>query len=82
MQYLSIFHVLLCVFGGAIYLIFYGIESVLLASKIFIPSSHNIVTSLCCHSVERFIRVVAIMRYDYKITLNIIVNKLSVVGTC
>jgi hypothetical protein len=47
-----------------------------------IPSSHNIAASLWCCSVGHFILIVAIPRYDYKPTLNIIVRKLFVVCTC
>jgi hypothetical protein len=39
-QYLLIFRVLLFVFGGAVYLVLYGIESVLLVSTIIILSSY------------------------------------------
>jgi hypothetical protein len=49
-------------------------------SAIVMPS-HNIATSLCCYSVEHFIVVVAIMRYDCKPALNMVV-KIFVVGTC
>jgi hypothetical protein len=74
-QYLLVFHVLLCVFGGATYITLCGTEIVLLISAIVIPYSHNIVTSLCCCSVDRFIPIVAIMKCDYKPTLNIVVKK-------
>jgi hypothetical protein len=44
--------------------------------------SHNIVASLCCCNVDRFILAIAILRYKYKLALNTIVIKLFVVGTC
>ncbi len=47
-----------------------------------IPSSHNIVTSLCYSSVECFIFAIIILRYDCKPTLNTIVKKLFMGGTC
>jgi hypothetical protein len=64
------------------YLVLYGIDSAFLVSIVVIPSSHNIVTSLCCYSVDHFILVVAILKYDYKPVLNTIVIKSSVVGSC
>ncbi len=81
-QYLSIFLVLLFIFCGAAYLIFCGTESALLASTINMPSSHNITTSLCCCSVDLFIPIVTILRYDCKPALNTIVKKLYVVSIC
>ncbi len=51
-QYLSIFPVLLCVFGGATYLVLCCTKSALLAFAIIMPSSHNITTFLCCCSVN------------------------------
>ncbi len=81
-QCLLVFLVLLCVFVGTTCLILYGIDSALLVSIVVIPSSHNIAASICCCSVDHFILVVAILKYDCKLALNIIVKKLSVVGTC
>jgi hypothetical protein len=78
---LSIFLVLFCVFASATYLVFYGTNNALLAFVVVIPSSHNIVASLCYCSVDRFNHVVVILRYDYKPVLNTIVKKLFVVGT-
>jgi hypothetical protein len=80
-QYLWVFHVLFCVFGGATYLVFYGILSALLAAIIIIPSSHNITASLCNYIVDHFIPAIVILRYDCKLALNTIVKKLSMVGT-
>jgi len=51
-QYLSVFPVLLCVFGGATYLVLCRIKSALLAFAIIVPSSHSITTSLCCCNVN------------------------------
>jgi len=81
-QYFSVFLVLFYVFGGATCLVFCGTESALLTSTIVIPFSDNIVASLCCCNVDYFIHVVAILRYDCKPALNIMVKKLFVVGTC
>ncbi len=53
-----------------------------LASIVVLPSSHNNVAFLCCCSVDYFILIVAILKYDYKFALNIMVKKLSMVGTC
>jgi hypothetical protein len=39
--------------------------------------SHNIAASLCCCSVDHFISIITIMRYDCKPILNTIVRKLS-----
>jgi hypothetical protein len=64
------------------YLIFCGTNNALLAFVVVIPFSHNIVASLFCCSVDNFIPVVAIMRYDYKLALNTIVRKQFVVGAC
>jgi hypothetical protein len=80
-QYLSVFHVLVYVFGGATYLVLCGTEITLLALAIVILFSHNIIASLCYCSVDCFILTITILRYDYKPALNIIV-KLSMVGTC
>jgi hypothetical protein len=82
MQYLLIFHILLCVFGDDACLILYGTKSVFLISTIVILSSHYIITSLCCYIVDHFILIVTILRYDYRFALNIIIHKLYVVGTC
>jgi hypothetical protein len=82
MQYLSIFLVLFYVFGGAIGLVLYGTKIVLLDLKIVIPFSHNITTSLCCCNVDRFILVVVIMKYDYKLALNTIIIFLFMVSIC
>jgi hypothetical protein len=75
-------YMLLCIFGGATYLVFCDTESAFLTSTVVIISSHNIPTSLCCYNVDCFILVVTILRYDYNSTLNIIVKKQFVVGTC
>ncbi len=80
-QHLSIFLVLPCVFGIDTCLVLYGIESALLPSAIIILFSHNNVATLCC-SVDLFILIVAILRYDCKPTLTTVINKLSLVGTC
>jgi hypothetical protein len=80
MQYLLVSHVLLYVFASVAYLVLCGIESAILVFAIVMPSSHIIVASLCC-SVDHFIPVVAILRYDYKPALNIVVGKLYGVGT-
>jgi hypothetical protein len=53
-QYLLVFHVLLYVFCGVACLVLCGTKSALLTSKVINPS-HNIVTSLCCCSVNHFI---------------------------
>ncbi len=60
----------------------FSTKSALLDSIVVMPSSHNIATSLCCYSVEIFIPIVIIIRYDYKFILDIVVKKLSVVSTC
>ncbi len=70
------------VFGGATCFVFCGIDSAFLALAIAIPSSHNITASSCSWSVNCFIPVVAILKYDCKLILNTIVRKLSMVGTC
>ncbi len=80
-QYLSIFLVSFCVFGGIACFVFCT-KSALLASVVVIPSSHNITTSLCCCSVDRFILVVATLRYECKLAINTIVKKLFVVDIC
>ncbi len=82
MQYLSILLILLCVFASVAWLVLCGIESALLAFEVVMPSSHNIIASLCCYSVDHFILVVAILRYDCNHVLNIVVKKLSMVGIC
>ncbi len=74
-------YITLC-FSGVIYFVLCGINNALLVSTIVIPSSQNIVASLCCWSVDRFIFEVAILRYDCKLALNTIVKKLSMAGTC
>jgi hypothetical protein len=81
-QYLLIFLILLCVFTGATCLVLYGTESALLAFEVIMPFSHNIVASLCCCSVDHFILIVVILRYDCKPTLNAIIKKKFVVGIC
>jgi len=63
-------------------LVSYGIENAFLASAIIMPFPHNIVTSLCCCNVERFILAIAILKYDYILALNIIGKKMYVVGIC
>jgi len=82
MQYLLIFHIIFCVFINVASLVFCGIESSLLVSEIVMPSSNNIVASLCCYNVDLFITKVTILRYDCKLVLHTIVKKLFVVGTC
>jgi hypothetical protein len=79
---LLVFPILFSVFGGAAYLVLCGIESELLVFVVVMPFSHNIATSLCCCSVELFILAIAIMKYDCKLALNTIINKLFVVGIC
>jgi hypothetical protein len=79
-QCLSIFLALLCVFVGATYLVLCGIDNALLAYVVVIPSSHNIVASLCCCNVDYFILVVAILKYDCKPVVNTIVRKLFMVN--
>ncbi len=81
-QCLSIFLILFCVFISATYLVLCGTKSALLASTIIMPFSHNIATSLCCCNVDYFILIAAILKYDYKLVLNTIVRKLSMVSTC
>jgi len=81
-QCLSVVPTLFCVFVGVAYLVLCGTDSAFLASMVVIFSSNNIATSLCCYSVDRFIPIVVIMRYDYKLVLNTVVKKLFVVGTC
>ncbi len=80
-QHLLVFLILLCVFTNVAYLVFCGIESAFLISTVVMSFSHNIITSLCCCSVDRFILIISIMRYDCKPILNIVVKKLFVVGT-
>jgi len=80
-QCLLVFLALLCVFTSIACLMFGGINNAFLASTIIIPSSNNIATSLC-YNVDRLILVVGILRYDCKFALNIVVRKLSMVGTC
>ncbi len=82
MQCLLVFLVLLCIFVGVVCLVLCGTKNTLLATVTIMPSSHNIVVSLCCYSVDRFIPTVAILRYYCKPALNIVVRKLCVVGTC
>ncbi len=77
-QYLSIFLLLLCVFSGVAYLILCG---TFLISIVFIPS-HNIVASLCYYSIDHFIPIIAIIRYDCKLALNTIFKKIFVVIIC
>jgi hypothetical protein len=73
-----VFLVILCVFAGATYLVLCGIHGALLASTVIIPSSHNIIVSLCCCNVDHFILAVTILKYDCKPTLNTIVRKMYV----
>ncbi len=82
MQRLLVFPELLCVFASTACLILYGIDSALFAFVVVIPSSHNIVASLCCCNVDHFILAIAILRYDCKPTLNIVIITLSMVGIC
>ncbi len=67
-------------FSGATYIVLCGIDNALLASAIVIPSSQNIIASLCCWSVDQFIHEVTILKYDCKLVLNTIVKKLSMAG--
>jgi hypothetical protein len=62
-------------------LVLCGNESALLAFVVIMISSHNITTSLCCHSVDRFIPIIAILKYDCKPALNTIIRKQSMVST-
>ncbi len=82
MQYLSIFPILLYVFGGVTCLIVCGTKSAILSAVVVMPSSHNIAISLCYCNVDLFIPVVAILKYDCKFALNTIVIKLFMVGIC
>jgi hypothetical protein len=66
-QYLLVFPILLYIFAGVTCLVLCGTKSALLAFVVVMPSSHNIVTSLCYCSVDYFIPVVIIMRYDYNL---------------
>jgi hypothetical protein len=72
---------LYCVFVSVVYLVLCGIENALLTFAVIMPSSHNIFVSLCCCSVDHFIPMVTILRYDCKHALNTIIKTLSVVGT-
>jgi hypothetical protein len=81
-QYLSVFLILLCVFANATCLVLYGIENALLAYVVVMFSSHNIVASFWCCSVDRFILAIEVLRDDYKPTLNTIVRNLYLVNTC
>jgi hypothetical protein len=81
-QCLLVFLILFCVFVSIAYLIHYGIDNAFLTFVVVIPSSHNIIASLCCSNVNHFIPAIAILRYDYKHVLNTIVKKLFVVATC
>jgi hypothetical protein len=74
------FLVLLSVFASAAYLVFCGTESALLASTIVMSSSHNITASLYYCSVDYFIPIIAILKYDFKRALNIVVRNLFMVG--
>jgi hypothetical protein len=80
MQCLLVFHVLLCVFVGTTCLILCGINNAFLVFVVIIPSSHNIAAYLCYCSVDCFIHVVTILRYDCKLALNTIVRILIVVS--
>jgi hypothetical protein len=80
-QYLLLFLILFCVFGGVTCLVLCGIENALLVLIVIMPSLGNI-DAFLCYSVDLFILAVAIIRYDYKLALNIVVKKLFVVGTC
>jgi len=79
-QYLLVFLALLYVSGGIVCLVLCGTKNPLLALIVIIPSSHNIVASLCY--VNHSIPTTTISRYDYKLALNIVFKKLSMVGTC
>ncbi len=68
-------------FSDVTYFVLCGTDNALLASTIFIPSSHNILASLCCWSVDCFIPEVTILKYDCKFALNTIVKKLSMANT-
>jgi hypothetical protein len=80
-MFVSLPCIILC-FVGATCLVLYGTESALLASIVVMPFSHNLVASLCCCSVNRFISTEAMLKYYYKPVLNTIVQKISMVGTC
>jgi hypothetical protein len=79
-QYLSVVPILFYAFGGVACFVFCGTESALLASMVVIPSSHNIVTSLSCSSVDYFIPAITILKCDCKLALNTVIKKLSMVG--
>jgi len=80
-QCLSVFPILLCVFTSTTCWTLYGIDSALLTFAIVIPSSHSITALLCYSSVDYFNLAIAILRYDCKLTISIIVKKLFMVGT-
>jgi hypothetical protein len=80
-QCLLIFPIILYVFTSAICLVLCGTESALLVYVVVMFFSHNIVASLCCCSVDRFMLAIAILRYDCKLVLNTTIRKLFVVGT-
>ncbi len=75
-----VFLALLHVFGGIVCLVLCGTKNPFLASIVIILFSHNIVASLCY--VNHSIPTITILRYDYKLTLNIVFKKQSMVGTC
>ncbi len=75
-MFVNLPYITLYVFAGDVCLIFYGIDNALLAFVVIMSSSHNIVTSLCCCSVDHFIPIVVILKYDCKPTLK------DVVDTC
>jgi hypothetical protein len=77
----SLLCIILC-FNDVTYFVLCGINNAHLVSTIVIPSSHNILASLCCWIVDCFIPKVTIMKYDYKFTLNIVVKKFSMADTC
>jgi len=69
-------------FSDATYFVLCSTDNALLTSAIVIPSSHNILAPLCCRSVDCSILEVTILKYDCKLALDIVVKKLSMVGTC
>ncbi len=81
-MFISLHYITLCFYQCYLFGTLVGIDNALLVSIVVMPSSHNIIASLCYCTIDRFILVVAILRYDYRPTLNTIVRKLSMVGTC
>jgi len=81
-MFISLSSITLCFYRCYLFGTLFGIDNALLVSIVVMPFSHNIVASLFCCNVDCFILVVAILRYDYRLALNTIVRKLSMVGTC